>query len=661
VREATVVVEPARAAIAPEVSPGAIKSDEAESRRLTGWIGRAAALVAFGYALFHVWTAAPFVGAYPDLIQRSVHLAFAFTLCFALYPARPGRSHARRPTVVDLFLTVAALAALGYAMRHYDWIMENPADSTWVGVALGSLLTLAALEAARRTIGLTFPVLGTLGIAYAFLGPWIPGTWGHRGFSWTSIQESLFLSTQGILGAVTGISATLVAIFLVFGAVLYHTGGGETFVDLAKLVAGRSHGGPAKVSVVSSAFFGTISGSAVANVVVDGIFNIPLMKRMRYRPEFAAAVEATASTGGQIMPPVMGAGAFIMAELLQISYIQVAVAAAVPALLYYLGCGAAVHFEARRLGLATIPPELMPRARDVFAWRRSAALFVPIVILTSFLLRGYTAGTSTFWAIVASLAMFVASATSLADGRARCRSIGKALAEGGRGIVPVATLIAAAGIVIGMINLTGVGVKLSELIIGAAGASLLAALFFAMLVCLILGMGLPTTAAYVLAASVVAPALIKLGALPIAAHLFVFYFAIISAITPPVCAAVYVAAAIARSDWLKTGLIAVRLGLSAFIVPYMFVYAPALLWHGSWIETVWTAVSACFGVIALSAGAMGFLRRPATWPERAALIVAALLLIKPGIYTDLLGLAIGAAVLAMQRLSPGLRRRTAEA
>ena len=660
-RGATAVVEPAQAALEPEVAPGAIKSDEAEPRTLAGGIGRGAALVAAGYAVFHVWTAAPWVGAYPDLIQRSVHLAFAFTLCFALYPARPGRSHARRPTVVDLFLTVAALAALGYVMRHYDWIMENPADSTWVGVALGSLLTLAALEAARRTIGLTFPVLGTLGIAYAFLGPWIPGTWGHRGFSWTSIQESLFLSTQGILGAVTGISATLVAIFLVFGAVLYHTGGGETFVDLAKLIAGRSHGGPAKVSVFSSAFFGTISGSAVANVVVDGIFNIPLMKRMRYRPELAAAVEATASTGGQIMPPVMGAGAFIMAELLQISYVQVAVAAAVPALLYYLGCGAAVHFEARRLGLATIPPELMPRARDVFAWRRSAALFIPVIILTYFLLHGYTAGTSTFWSIIASLVIFLASATSRMDARARGRAIVASLEAGGKGIVAVASLIAAAGIVIGMINLTGVGVKLSEFIIGASGTSLLAALVLAMVVCLILGMGLPTTAAYVLAASVVAPALVKLGALPIAAHLFVFYFAIISAITPPVCAAVYVAAAIARADWLRTGFIAVRLGLSAFIVPYMFVFAPALLWHGAWIETVWAAISACLGVIALSAGVMGFLRRPATWPERAALIVAALLLIKPGIYTDLLGLAIGASVLALQRVSRGPRRQAVEA
>ncbi|MBI2553878.1 MAG: TRAP transporter fused permease subunit, partial [Candidatus Rokubacteria bacterium] len=349
-------------------------------------MGGGAGLVAIAFALFHIWTAAPFVGAYPDLIQRSIHLSFAFVLCFLLYPVRPGRSPAHRPSLFDWAFAGLALVAFAYIVVHYNWIMENPSESTPTGIILGTLVTLLTLEAARRTIGLTFTVLGALGIAYAFFGAWIPGTWGHRGFSWISIQELLYLSTQGILGTVTGISATLVAIFLVFGAVLYHTGGGETFVDLAKLIAGRSYGGPAKVSVFSSAFFGTISGSAVANVVVDGIFNIPLMKRLKYKPEFAAAVEATASTGGQIMPPVMGAGAFIMAELLQIQYVQIAIAAALPAILYYLGCGAAIHFEARRLRLETIPAALLPRAREVFAWRRSAALFVPVILLTYFLL-----------------------------------------------------------------------------------------------------------------------------------------------------------------------------------------------------------------------------------------------------------------------------------
>ena len=271
------------APVEPEVLPGEIKSDEPDARTLTGAVGAGVALVAVAFALFHTYTAAPFVGSFPDLIQRSVHLSFAFVLCFLLYPAWPGRSSARRPTVLDAALAVAALVALLYIIRHYDWIMENPSDSTRTGVILGTVLTVLTLEAARRTIGLIFTALGVIAIAYAYLGASIHGAWGHRGFDWVTIQESLYLSTQGILGNVTGISATLVAVFLVFGAILYHTGGGETFVDLAKLIAGRSHGGPAKVSVFSSAFFGTISGSAVANVVEDGIFNIPLMKRMKYK------------------------------------------------------------------------------------------------------------------------------------------------------------------------------------------------------------------------------------------------------------------------------------------------------------------------------------------------------------------------------------------
>jgi len=632
--------------------PDGVKTDEAEARALHGGLSILVRVILVAFALFHVVTSAPFVGAYPNLIQRSVHLGFAFVLCFLLYPARPRWSLARRPSVADWVFAVASVTGFVYVIVQYDWIMENPADSTHVGVVLGTIVTLLTLEAARRTIGPPFAILAGLSIAYGVFGDWIPGTWGHRGFSWTAMQEGLYLSSQGILGPVTGISATMVANFLLFGAVLQYTGGGETFVDLAKLLAGRSHGGPAKVSVFSSAFFGTISGSAVANVVVDGIFNIPLMKRLGYKPEFAAAVEATASTGGQLMPPVMGAGAFIMAELLQVPYLQIAIAAALPAILYYLGCGAAIHFEARRLKLELIPRSMLPRAREVFAWRRSLPLFGPVIFLVYFLLAGYTAGASTFWSIIVAVAIYLASATSRDDLRKRARGVVEALEAGGKSIVLVATLIAAAGVIIGMINLTGVGVKLSEFIIGTSGQSLLAALFLAMLVCIVLGMGLPTTAAYVLAASVVAPALINLGTLPLAAHLFVFYFAIISAITPPVCAAVYVAAAIARANWLKTGIIATRLGLAGFIVPYMFVYAPALLLEGPVLEIALASVTACLGVIALAAGTMGFLVRPTRWVERIALISAALLLIKPGLASDALGLALFGSVLFVQRLRP---------
>ena len=631
----------------------AVKSEEPDARSLRGWMSAAARGIAVAFALFHLVTAAPFVGALPDLIQRSVHLALALVLCFLLYPARRSRAPASRFSPAEVALACGAAVALGYVIYYYDWIMENPEDATRTGVVLGSILTLIVLEAARRTIGLAFASLAAAAVAYAYFGAYVPGTLGHRGIGWTTIQQTLYLSTQGILGAVTGVSATVVAVFLVFGAVLARTGGGETFVDLAKLLAGRSVGGPAKVSVFSSAFFGTISGSAVANVVVDGVFNIPLMKRLKYRPEFAAAVEATASTGGQIMPPVMGAGAFVMAELLQLPYAEIAIAAALPAILYYLGCGSAIHFEARRLGLATIPREQIPRAREVLAWRRSAALFVPVILLSYFLLAGYTVGAAVFWSVLVALAIYLGAAASWTDLKARCTEVMLAFEEGGRAIVLVATLIGAAGIVIGVINVTGVGVKMSELVMGAAGGSLLAALFFAMLVCLVLGMGLPTTAAYMLAASVVAPAIVRLGAPPLAAHLFVFYFAIISAITPPVCAAVYVAAAIANANWAKTGWVATRLGLAGFITPYMFVYSPALLWQGGLIEIAWATLSACVGVIALAGAAMGFFHRAASPVERLMLFGAALLLIEPGLYTDLAGGVALAAVAVLQHARSG--------
>jgi TRAP transporter 4TM/12TM fusion protein len=364
----------------------------------------------------------------------------------------------------------------------------------------------------------------------------------------TYILETIYLSTSGIWGIVTGVSATVVAGFLIFGSILYYTGGGEIFVDLAKGVAGRSYGGPAKVSCISSALFGTISGSAVANVVVDGVFNIPLMKRLGYRPEFAAAVEATASTGGQIMPPVMGAGAFIMAELIGISYLTIALAAVIPALLYYLGVTASVHFEAKKSNLERIPKDLIPAMRKVLP--RSAPLFIPIAVLIYFLVQGYDPTTAVFWSILwESPAARYHSPPLLEKGKNMLAALGAA----GKSIVLVAALCACAQIVIGMFNLSGLGIKVSEMIIGLSAGSKFLALFFTMIVCLILGMGVPTTAAYVLAASVAGPALVKLGVVSLAAHLFVFYFAIISAITPPVCAAVYAAAAIARSNWWKTG------------------------------------------------------------------------------------------------------------
>jgi TRAP transporter 4TM/12TM fusion protein len=418
-------------------------------------------------------------------------------------------------------------------------------------------------------------------------------------------------------------------------------------VDLAKALAGRSYGGPAKVSCFSSALFGTISGSAVANVVVDGVFNIPLMKKLRYKSEFAAAVEATASTGGQITPPVMGAGAFIMAEFISTPYLKIALAATVPAILYYLGVLASVHFIARKDSLEKIPRELIPSVRKTLP--KSASLFVPVVLLIYLMTSGWDPTTSVFWATVASAALYLAGVRSAAMLKERIFNLVKALEAGGKSIVLIAALCACAQIVIGMFNLTGLGIKISEMVIGLSMGNEFLALFFTMVVCVVLGMGLPTTAAYVLAASVAGPALIKLGITPIAAHLFIFYFAIMSAITPPVCAAVYAAAAIARSNWMTTGWMAVRMGLAGFIVPFLFIYCPALLFLGSPVETAWNTLVSAIGVIAMAGVSMGYFGDRNRWYETLLLAVGAFCLLKPGLITDLIGLLIVSVIYIYQK------------
>jgi len=624
---------------------------EAVAERALGRGGATvASAVALAFAAFEIWLAAPWSPPLADLTLRSIHLAFAFALCFLLVPAAAGRSPSSRPSVLDLALAAGAIAAFAYIIVSYDWIMENPASSTPAAVAFGTIAIVATIEACRRTIGWIFVALVLAALAYAWAGALVPGQWGHIGFAWPSIIESLYLSSFGLLGHITGVSANVIAPFLIFGALLARTGGGETFIDLAKLIAGRSAGGPAKVAVFSSAFFGTISGSAVANVVVSGVFSIPLMKRMGYRPAFAAAVEATASTGGQLVPPIMGAGAFIMAELLGIPYWDIAVAAILPAWLYYLGCTACVHLEALRRDLPRLEPSMIPRAAAVLAWRRSLPLFGPILALLVFLARGYTPASATFWAIVVACLLHLAFARGRRDALDRLREIVAGFAAGGRAIMLVATLVAAAGIIIGAINLTGVGIKLSDAILGLGGGAMIASLMLAMVICIVLGMGLPTTAAYVLAAAVVAPAIVGLGIPPLAAHLFVFYFAIISAITPPICPAVYVSAALAETGWVRTSGFAMQLGLAGFIVPYMFIFSPELLLAGETGAILLAAATASIGVLCLAVGLIGQLDRRLNPVSRALFLATAILLIKPGLETDAIGAALLALALALHWL-----------
>jgi len=618
--------------------------DEAVARNLKGPAAVAATVIALLFSSFQLFTA--YAGAFPDLIQRSIHMAFALVLGFLMYSAT-NKSPKSRPSVVDILSMILGLLVCVYAALNYDRIMMNPGISNRWDLFLGIIATILVLEVTRRILNWILPAIAVLTILYAFFGPYLPDALAHRGFSVDYILETLYMSTSGLWGTVTGVSATVVAGFLIFGSILFYTGGGEVFVDLAKAIAGRSYGGPAKVSCISSALFGTISGSAVANVVVDGVFNIPLMKRLKYRAEFAAAVEATASTGGQLVPPVMGAGAFIMAELTSTPYLKIALAATIPAILYYVGVASSVHFEARKSGLERIPKELIPAFGKTLP--KSAPLFVPIALLIYLMTQGYDPTTSVFWATVVSVGLYAITARSLVRLKERLRNLVSALEAGGKAIILVACLCACAQIVIGMFNLAGLGIKVSEAVIGLSAGSKFLGLFFTMIVCIVLGMGLPTTAAYILAASVAGPAIIKLGLSPVAAHLFVFYFAIISAITPPVCAAVFAATAIAKSNWLPTGWLAVRMGLGGFVAPFLFAYCPPLLMVGSPLDIIWNSLVSALGVMAMAGAVMSYFGGRCKWYESLFLAIGALFLLKPGLITDLIGLSTVIAIYVFQK------------
>ena len=617
-------------------------------------------LIAVGYVLFHLYTG--YAGPFPNLQQRAMHVGFAMVLTFLLLPPlikSRGKRWDSFFLVLDLGAAALAVWCCAYVIVRYDWIMDHPAESTSFQLFLGTIAILLALEAGRRTIGMLFPILTTFFLLYAYLGPYIPDIplignwlsyWGHRGFSVPYIIQIMFLSDQGLWGFVTGISATIVAMFIIFGAFILFTGGGETFIELAVWSTGRFYGGAAKVAVVASGFFGMISGSAVANVATTGTFTIPMMKRLRYGNEFAGAVEATASSGGQITPPIMGAGAFIMAEILEISYLKVALCAAIPAYLYYLGCFSAVHFESLRRNLGRVPPTDIKPLKEIMRPSRSVPLLGPIAILLGMLLQGYTPETSAFWAIGAAVVLYLLSVGHLGEMGTRIRRLLKGMEDAGRSMIKVVPLLVCANIIISLINITGIGVKLSEFIIAIAGEYTFLALMLAAVVTLILGMGVPTTAAYLLAAAVIAPSLKNMGFEPIAVHLFIFYFAILSAITPPVCAAIYVGAGIAQADWVKTAWIAMRLALVEYIVPFIFIYNTSLLFLGPGWTIFLSVVTATIGVSMIGCATMGYLAGPMNPFMRLALLIGSTMCITPGLKSDAAGFGILALVYAYQKI-----------
>jgi TRAP transporter 4TM/12TM fusion protein len=564
---------------------------------------------------------------------RGMHIVFLAFLCFLLYPGWQGAS--KKVHFVDYILILMIIVPFVYMVINFDeWIYRVGVVPTTWDTIISLIFIVAILEMTRRTTGLALSIIATVFILYGHFGNSLPGLFYHRGYSWPRIFTYLF-SLDGILGLPIFVSAAYVYIFVIFGAFLRGSGVGAYFIQFSNAIVGWARGGPAKVAIISSSLFGTVSGSSAANVVGTGSFTIPMMKNMGYKPHFAGAVEAVASTGGQIMPPVMGAGAFLMAEILGIPYVKVLVAAILPAAMYYLAVYFMVDFEAAKTGLVGLPPDQIPNKKETF---KRIYMFAPLAVLVYYIAIEMA---SIIKAGTLAVVGCVAVSWTSKETRMGLKKVIDSLANGAKGAIEMAGTCAAAGIVIGIISQTGIGLKFATILLEYSKGILPLALFLSMVVAIVLGMGMPTTAAYAICAAVITTGLIKLGAIPIAAHLFVFYFACISAITPPVALAAYAGAAIAKASPNKVGFTAMKLGVAAFIAPYMFIFSPAMLFIGNVTDVIIVAITALLGSFALACGMQGWLwGRVVGIPIRVLLIAGAILLIKPGIYTDIAGVCI---------------------
>jgi TRAP transporter 4TM/12TM fusion protein len=578
--------------------------------------------------------------------QRAVHLGFGLVLTFMIFPTKKGWKGTLKDNIIKLVFIAASIASTLYIVKQFERLITSFGFPTVWDLIFGTMIIVVSLEASRRIAGLGLPIITIAAISYVFLGPILPGMFEHSGVEFSRFISSMFLTTEGIYGSIMGVSATFVFMFILFGAFLNQSGAGEFYIKFALAFVGKLRGGPAYVGILASALMGMISGSGVANAATTGVFTIPLMKRVGFKPHFAGAVEAIASTGGQIMPPVMGAAAFLMVDFLGVPYTSIMKAALIPAFLFFITIFFMVYFETKSLVLEPVKDEDIPKLKPLL--KENFHHFLPPVVLVLLL----TVFKFTPLYSAAMTIGFIVIISWLKKGqRMTPKKILAALEEGARGSLSIVALCALAGIVVGIINLTGVGLELSSMLINLAGGSLLLLLILTMISSIILGMGLPTTACYIILAILVAPALIDFGLQPIAAHLFVLYFGVLALITPPIGGCFYITAGIANANPLKTGLISVKLGIAGYIVPYMFVRNDALLMMGSPLEVLVALVSALIGTFALAAGAQGYLVYQTKWLGRILLILAAFLLIDPGILTDLVGIGIFTSVLIFQLIN----------
>ncbi len=610
-------------------------------RHYTGLAAIIVSTIAIVLSLFHLYTAG--FGVLLALKQRAVHLGFIFTLIFLLYPALKDKKENKFIMGIDLILALGSIAISSYIIVNYESLVRRAGMYTQLDQFMAILAIIIVLEGTRRALGPELPVISILFLLYAHYGQQMPGMLAHRGYSWSRIASHMYFTTEGIFGIPLGVSATYIFLFLLLGAFAKRTGLGDLFIDLALSLTGRTTGGPAKAAVVSSGLMGSISGSSVANTVTTGSFTIPLMKRVGYNSRFAAAVEASASTGGQIMPPIMGAAAFIMAEFIGVPYVTIAKAAILPAILYYITVGLMVHFEAKKQGLQGMSDDLIPKFLDVL--KNRGHMIAPLIIIFYYLFRGYTPLRAAFLGILVSFALsFIKK-----DTRMNLEDLLDTLREGAISALGVAAACAAVGFIVGVTTLTGLGLKFTSLTVALAQGNLFLALFFTMVACTILGTGLPTTATYIVLATMAAPALTQLGVPILAAHLFVLYFGVVADLTPPAALAAYAGAGISGSNPLKTGLTAVKLAIAGFVVPFVFAYSPSLLLIDTTaIQVILITGSSILGVFSLAAAVLGYLNRQTTIIERFMLLGSAYGLLIPGWQSDILGIILLGIVLYLQ-------------
>ncbi|MDO4546897.1 MAG: TRAP transporter permease [Clostridia bacterium] len=616
---------------------------------------------------------AAFTAKIPATQLRPLHLGFVMLITYLVYPAK--KKHRKNDDIpwYDMVLALLAMACCLYIVCQQMELAMRSGNNTTLDIVVGAVLVLLLMESCRRVVGYPILIIGTVFILYAIFGRVMPGFLAHRGFSIKRVVAHLVYTTEGIMGVPLGASATFIFLFVMFGAFLETTHVGQFFIDMANAIAGNRRGGPAKVAVLSSALMGTVSGSSVANTVGTGSFTIPMMKRLGYRPEFAGAVEAAASTGGQIMPPVMGAAAFLMAESVGVNYIEVAKAAVIPAILYFSGIWIIVELEARKYGLKGLSKEEMPVLKRIFLER--GYLVIPLVVIVTFLCMGYTpiyaaligiaaaAGCGMIRRIHAFITLkrlskledehstedLSGEATTFAGALKKTfTDIVTSLINGARSVVGVAIACGMAGIIVGMITLTGLGLKMGNGLTELAGGNQILTLMLTMLASIILGMGVPTTANYLITSTIMAPAVIAVmgwsmadRSMILCAHMFTFYFGIVADITPPVALAAMAGSAIAKSKPMRTGFNAVKLAIAAFLIPYMFVFNPEMLMiNAEWYDVLRITVTALIGMFGIGAALEGYYSRHAHLLQRIMFLVGGLMLIEPGLMTDIIGIGL---------------------